>query len=198
MIIWKTINDTQGKSFPFPHPQHESPSEIRRLHYANSRMALLECLRECLKEPTCLLNENPKPHDLEIKDHHYLTHSPELLVSLAHTRGLAAACVAPKDKTCLGVGIDCEHIDRPFRSELLNKFSTENDKYESELRLWCGKEAAFKASSYFWQQEKTFVLKDIIVRDKFFEIDGLLKGNLSYEFSGDYLVSIATVTHLNK
>ena len=196
MIIWKTINDTEGNKFPFSHPEDEAQSPIRKRHFANSRMALMECLVELAPEshqkeasPLCL-------KDLAIKNHHQLENYPQLLVSLAHTRGLAAACLAEKMDDVLAVGIDCEHSERAFRSEILTKFAHENDKAISPLHLWCAKEAAFKAASYFWKEEKTFVLKDITIEGKTFVVPNLLQGTLSFELKDDYLVALAVVTKL--
>ena len=96
----------------------------------------------------------------------------------------------------MGVGIDCEHKDRPFKKELLTKFSCDEDSYESILSLWCAKEAAFKASSYFWKQQKTFVLKDIVINDQKFSIPDLLEGTIAFDYAGDFLITRAIVTKL--
>lgn len=190
MIIWKSINDTEGKAFKLGHPCEEAQTEVRKRHYANSRQALITCLKEFKESPP----QFTKASELLICGHHHLATNKTLLVSLAHTRGLAVACVAKESKEILGVGIDCELLNRPFRPELLSKFSRVDDSFKDPLHLWCAKEAAFKASSYFWTREKTFVLKDISIQENNFFVEGLLEGKLSYEVSGNYLITLATVT----
>lgn len=197
MIIWKSVNNTEGKEFDLGHPQDQAQSQIRKTHYANSRMALLMCLQEV--EPDSELSSS----DLEITGHHFLSKRPHYLCSLAHTRDMACACLIHVGDKALGVGIDCERSDRVLKPEVLSKFSCQEDHGQSPLHLWCAKEAAFKASSYHWSKShrthKTFVLKDIQVRANTFEISDLLKGRI--EFHQDphqqgFLIALAIVTDL--
>lgn len=193
MIIWNSVNDTEGKGFPFPHPLNEAQSDIRKLHFANSRLALINCLKE-LKPQAVEIQEIGQ---LEIVQHHHLKNFPNLLVSLAHTRGMAAACVAPKSESILAIGIDCESLERRFNENILEKFSTDEDSFQNILELWCAKEAAFKAASFFWQHEKTFILKDIVIQKNQFFVKGILAGEFTLEQKDRYLFAIAKVTQLS-
>lgn len=193
MIVWKTINDAEGQNFGFTYPKSEIPTDIRRTHFKNSRLALLKSIEELqLKE-----NHTSRPikfnssEDLEIEDHHHLKRDPKILVSLAHTRGLAAAASCFRSEKALGIGIDCESQDRIVKEALLDKFSTHDDQALDSLHLWCAKEAAFKASSYFWKEEKTFVLKDITVKRNSFTVDNLGHGEIHFKNERGHLICLA-------
>lgn len=187
MIIWKFTNDSDGQRFAFPYPPGQS--EIRKIHYQNSRQALYECL--LLKGII-----NPSEDDLKVSHHHTLEKHNNTLVSIAHTRGGACAVIGEKSSTLLGVGIDCESLERNIRHEILDKFSDEADQAKTNLHLWCSKEAAFKASSYFWRQEKTFILKDIRINHNRFEIPDLLWGELEHHEESGFLITKAFVRQL--
>ncbi len=189
MIIWKFIDDKGGHDFNLPYPDDPSQTAIRKSHFQNSRLALSECLKAHGRQVEAI-------EDLMIRDHHCLKKDNQLLASLAHTRGAACAIVATQSDKLHGVGIDCEQQDRVIRHEILDKFSGELDDAETNLHLWCAKEAAFKASSFFWKKEKTFILKDIIIKKDTFEIPGLLAGELEHENFSGYLVTKAMVTQL--
>jgi 4'-phosphopantetheinyl transferase EntD len=189
MIIWKFIDDKDGHTFNLPYPDDQAQTAIRKGHFQNSRLALSECLKGHGLQVEDI-------EDLTIRDHHCLKKDNQLLASLAHTRGAACAIVATQSFELHGIGIDCERQDRIIRHEILDKFSGELDDAETNLHLWCAKEAAFKASSYFWKLEKTFILKDIIIKKDIFEIPGLLAGRLEHENVSDYLVTRAMVTQL--
>ncbi len=195
MIIWKVADDSLGQKFALPYPKGEAPTAIRKTHYQNSRMALLLAIKE-VQESFGMKGPELKSDDLEIIDHHVLKNHQNLLVSLAHTRGLAAAVCAPKSSHLHGIGIDCESCERPVRPSYLTKFETSQDRYKDPLSLWCAKEAAFKACSYYWKREKTFVLKDIVVMDDSFVVEGLGNGSLKFYKESDHLICVATLEKL--
>lgn len=133
---------------------------IRKQHWQNSRLALAHCF---LEEAVKTSMETITHEDLLIEKHHHLLHHPDLLVSLSHTRGAAAAILAPKSDELLSVGIDVERADRTIKEGVLEKYDHPDDHGLNPLELWCAKEAAFKAASFYWKKEKTFILKDISV-----------------------------------
>jgi phosphopantetheinyl transferase (holo-ACP synthase) len=196
MIIWKVADDSLGQKFALPYPEEEARSAIRKSHYQNSRMALSMALGEVLKYQNAW-RKNITRDDLNIVDHHSLKNHPNLLVSLAHTRGMAAAACAPQGPKLFGVGIDCEALSRNVKESYQSKFKREDDQFQSPLHLWCAKEAAFKASSYYWKKEKTFVLKDIsVVHDKF-KVEGLGGGSLSFYEEKGYLICVAALHEID-
>lgn len=197
MIIWKTIDDSEGQNFPFEHPESESQNEIRKTHYRNSRLALMKAAIELRKSSSEILEVTfDSLKDLEITNHHHLKQQSNILVSIAHTRGLAVAACASKDNKTLGIGIDCESADRTVKESLLDKFSLKEDKANDYLHLWCAKEAAFKASSSFWKSDKTFVLKDITIVNDEFSIPNLGKGHLKFRNEKGHLICVAILEEL--
>lgn len=188
MIVTKiTFSENLNRTLPFPMP--EEFTAIRKEHWHNSRLALSDCLQELGHKVEC-------SEDLIVVDHHHLKGHPDTLVSLTHTRGAAGACAIKATKDVLGVGIDLEPIEREIKGEWKSKFLLPTDSGESDLHLWCAKEAAFKASSYFWNQEKTFVLKDIQLKGNKFEIPHLLEGKFKISREGNYLCTVAWVTKI--
>tara|TARA_R110000868_G_scaffold202649_1_gene450337 strand:- start:2357 stop:2938 length:582 start_codon:yes stop_codon:yes gene_type:complete len=97
---------------------------------------------------------------LEIENHQYLKHHPEFAVSLSHTRGISAAIASTQLKS---IGIDLEHADRKFKSEVSKFFLTDQDDEMDLLILWSAKEAAFKAIAPLGLKE-TLVLKDLVLK----------------------------------
>lgn len=193
MIVWKTINDAEGQEFGFAYPKNEIPTDIRRTHYKNSRLALKKAAEELTSAKPISFS---KLEDFEIVNHHHLKTNPNILVSLAHTRGLAAAACTYKSQDQLGIGIDCESENRIVKEVLLEKFATHNDHALNSLHLWCAKEAAFKAASSFWKRDKTFVLKDITVKKQSFTIDELGHGELHFHKERGHLICVATLKEL--
>jgi len=136
--------------------------------------------------------KKPRQKDLEISKHHHLTHHPEVLVSLTHTRGAGAAVTALMSSDLKGIGIDIEKKSRLLRPEVLSKISHHpQEESPTGIHLWTAKEAAFKAVSPFWQQSKTFILKDILVEGDTFSVKQLGNGTLRWFEWNDYLLCVA-------
>ena len=67
-------------------------------------------------------------------------------LSISHTRGYAAAAYHP----CRKIGIDIELSDRSVKNHVLKRYASEYELTQIQstfdaLRLWCAKEAVFKA-----------------------------------------------------
>jgi len=189
MIVSKITLSESKRRLPFQ--PNEGFTAIRLEHWHNSRSSLSDCLESFTGAPAATLEE------LKISSHHHLQKYPQYLVSISHTRGAAAAVLLQESDGYLGVGIDIEEKDRVIKPHAMEKFAVEEDHFQSPLKLWCAKEAAFKASSYYWKQEKTFVLKDIILKGTTFKIDGLGEGKITFEEKEGYLVSVAILTKLS-
>ena len=191
MYYYSVVNDSQGEGYPRQTPK--AFTKIRTHHWKNSRLALENCLQDFGLDQGAIKSVQ----DLEILKHHCLKEWPEILVSLAHTRGAACAVSIGAAQNICGVGIDIEKLDRRVNPEIISKFITSSDNtLEDYLKTWCAKEAAFKASSYFWREQKTFVLKDISVdlSTGVFKVKGLLEGDFEFIEEGDFLICIALVT----
>ncbi len=197
------IFNAEGSTFCLHGSEHFSA--IRKSHWQNSRLALTRCLIEMKYLDS---DKEVTSEDIEISEHHHLKKYPDLLVSLSHTREVAAAILAQKSKDLLGVGIDIEKSDRLVKPELLDKFQNDRDEGLDPLELWCAKEAAFKASSYFWKKEKTFVLKDIGVTSTSvtagdnvftsidFEVADTCSGTIEFSLEENFLITTAFVKTL--
>jgi phosphopantetheinyl transferase (holo-ACP synthase) len=98
----------------------------------------------------------------------------DLFVSLSHTSPNLAAAVVGEKSIFQSVGIDLEKSGRQMKINSGHHFLNESDDPELHnelLKGWCKKEAAFKAWSPFWDQEKEgkpLVLKDLDIRGKHF------------------------------
>lgn len=182
MFSWSCVNNATPNGFLKPDPTF---TEVRRQHWLNSRQALIYSCQN-------LGIERVEQKSLEITDHHHLTDFPDALVSLTHTRGAGAAVTALRGSGIRGVGIDIEKKSRLLKKGVLSKIS-DNPEEESPtgIHLWTAKEAAFKALSPFWQQSKTFILKDIKVMGDAFSVEELGSGSLHWFEWGDYLLCIA-------
>jgi phosphopantetheinyl transferase (holo-ACP synthase) len=103
---------------------------------------------------------------MEIIHNHYVVNVPGTLVSLTHTKDLAAAIIA-KQGEIFSIGVDLERIDREVKAELVNKFKNEHDTHNlTELELWVCKEACFKALSPVYKRlnlKRKLILKDIVI-----------------------------------
>lgn len=189
MFIWKVVDDKEGQNFAFPYPS-EDYTPIRQTHYRNSRLALQRAVEEL--SATSL----KKTEDLLIENHLHLKNNSDILVSLAHTRGIASAVSAKKSSELFGIGIDCESLHRDVKETIMDKFSHAQDKGLNPLKLWCAKEAAFKASSAFWKNDKTFILKDIVIKNDEFLIDQLGQGRIHFFEEREHLICIAELKQL--
>ena len=189
-VYEKLITNSQGNDFPLSPSEEVTP--IRLTHWKNSRMALAACLKEA---NPC--KEDVLHSDLVIDHHHKLKAFPDFIVSLSHTRGAAAAMLTRQTKAMLGVGIDIEEQTRTIKEGVIEKYAHPQDSGLDPLHLWCAKEAAFKASSFFWNREKTFILKDIKVIDHSFWVDDLLSGEVIHHYEEGYLITKAFVLSLN-
>ncbi|MFG1591491.1 4'-phosphopantetheinyl transferase family protein [Halobacteriovorax sp. CON-3] len=112
--------------------------------------------------------------DLSIINHLHLESDKSKLVSISHTKELAACalCTNPEVKS---VGIDIEWSERKMREGTFKYFvSHERElKLHTPLEIWCIKEAAFKAYSPFHddEKEKILVLTDFEIIEQ-----GILQG----------------------
>lgn len=130
--------------------------------------------RWCLKKLT-------QEENLNISNHLHMEESREKLVSVTHTKELAAGalCTNPEVKS---VGIDIEWSDRRMREGSFKYFVTCESELEihSPLEIWCIKEAAFKAYSPFHDEnKKILVLTDFRIINEG-QLEGPDGSTLSY------------------
>lgn len=166
-MIYKIVSS----SAPIPEPiRNRFKSSGRAREYYNSRLALLDCLKE--------IHITEKIDELEMVDHHRLKKYPNILVSIAHTKEIGACFISDKDEH-KSIGIDIELKSRIIKKDTSKFFLTKHDlNFTDLLDLWLKKEAAFKALSPLTTKEK-FVLTDIwINHNKFGLIDDELSGEI--------------------
>jgi 4'-phosphopantetheinyl transferase EntD len=132
------------------------PSKKRASEHYTSRLALLESLK------SCKLDQFKSYSDLTIVNHHHMLLAEEALVSLSHTHHFAMASVT-NCSDITSIGIDLENIEREIKPGLKKFYNNTHDQIQDQLRLWCIKEAAFKAISPLYEGEKQLVLKDIAI-----------------------------------
>lgn len=114
---------------PGVHPQ-------RKHSFLLARDALKKCLES--------LGQSISIQDLNLVDYHYLKSSPDLTISLSHTKTHGAALVAER-KIYRAVGIDIEEKTRLVKDSIRARVLHPHDYNLSSIELWCAKEAAFKA-----------------------------------------------------
>ncbi|MBF0312261.1 MAG: 4'-phosphopantetheinyl transferase superfamily protein [Oligoflexia bacterium] len=145
--------------------QRFAPQRVREKW--GSRLALLLGLRT-------LLGIEGDWKQLEIVSHHYLKNFPDYIVSITHNHDLAVAVISKRSQF-FSIGIDIEAINRPIKKESARFFVNSLDDVDSQslLKLWCAKEAAFKAiyplvSLMGWK--RPLALSDVWVRGHHFGI----------------------------
>ena len=164
-----------------------------------SRMALKKLL-ERHKVNTQLKN-------LTITNHLFLTHFPNFLVSISHSKFYAAAALGETNHY-RSVGIDLELCSRKIANGAERHFINIEDSFAPEvtpLQKWCMKEAAFKALSPLisdYPLNKSLVLKDIAFDQYYFGLPLFAKkiGEVSLEtkkFDGQhFLLACAWISKL--
>lgn len=145
-----------------------------------ARHALKKMLRE--QETPCV----------NIVNHLHLKSNPNTLVSLSHTKDMTMAAISSSnDFKSIGVDIeDSKRIVKPgiekfFVNDYDEILACQKDSYY--LKVWCAKEAIFKAVSPLYQKEdnKVLVLKDIILnKDKTFKC---------FHFNGHYDLALKDI-----
>jgi phosphopantetheinyl transferase (holo-ACP synthase) len=171
-----------------------SPSKIKACNTFLSRYALVQLLQEELNQ-IITFEEYKDLKKLEIENHLNLVHYPNYLVSISHTKNVATAIIA-NVKDYKSIGIDLEFSSRVINSKITKFYRHDNDIEDDDLLLWSKKEAAFKALFPLWMHDKTFVLKDIWVKDNEFGllIDEEIKGHFQVDkASNDLLVCVAII-----
>lgn len=152
--------------------QADFPSEIRARQFYQSRKALWEGIPESLRHKKGW-------QELEIERHLHLKGSPEILVSLSHTKGVGGAVSGPAGHDQLSIGIDLEWEDRQVKMGMEKFYLNDEDDRGNytELELWSLKEAAFKSISPLLQNwpYKRFVLKHIWIKEESFGLIGTHK-----------------------
>ncbi len=162
--------------FSYPDDFHPEANQGFRLsRYALSNLTKLHLGRE----------------ELDIESFNHLRHEPNTLVSLTHTKDIAAAIIA-NHQDYKGIGIDIEWKNRKFRPGIEKFFLLESDdKGIGLLPLWCAKEAAYKALSPHYHGEKVLVIKDITINNSKFYINNIAQGEIIFENGDDYFLAIA-------
>lgn len=166
------------------------PSSKRVREHYTSRLALIDALSKTNRSSNFTTYQ-----DIEIYNHLHLKADNSILVSLTHTNSLAAAAISTS-KNISSIGIDIESTSREMKEGILKFFRREDDEVDNVLELWCIKEAAFKAISPLYQQEKRLVLKDIIINDKgefILDSEQSIKGLYKIEVKEDHYVALAII-----
>jgi phosphopantetheinyl transferase len=99
-----------------------------------------EALRLCLRKKSLSLSVP----ELKVQNYQYLTAHPELILSLSHTKEAGAAVVG-SSLVYRSVGIDIEPETRVVKDTIAERIANKNDLSLEKIKLWCVKEAAFKA-----------------------------------------------------
>ncbi|MAE58760.1 MAG: hypothetical protein CME69_07765 [Halobacteriovorax sp.] len=130
--------------------------------------AARHALKKMLKEP--------EAHSINVVNHLHLKSDPNILVSLSHTKDMTMAAIG-SSKDFKSIGVDIENSKRIVKPGIEKFFINAHDEILANqkdsyyLKIWCAKEAIFKAVSPLYQKEdnKVLVLKDIILnKDKTF------------------------------
>jgi len=173
----------------FPGTSEMKP--FRAQEFASSRAALWLAMGRALSE----LRDPP-----ELVGYHQLKGAENLVISLAHTKGLGAAVVGCAKKF-QSVGIDVEYADREMKKESCRFFiNEEDDKSYSPLELWVIKEAAYKALTLSNNDQHT--MKSIIIKKNSFtynkQTDCFQMTTIDYRASKLFIAvaSIALECHL--
>ncbi len=188
LLIWE-------EDYPLPETflkEYPSPTKAKNTYL--SRKALAGLLSKKYNQDFPL----DSPIDLEklkILNHHNLLNFSDTLVSISHTKKVAAALIADIKKY-QSVGIDIEFLSRKMNPKIQKFFRHNEDQEENSLKLWSKKEAAFKALHPLWKEEKTFVLKDIWVKGNDFGllIDKNIRGHFQIDIiKNDLYVCVAII-----
>ncbi len=151
--------------------------------------------RYCLRQLTQRENFN-------ITNHLHLENEPQMLVSLSHTRGLAASALCVNEQIN-SIGVDIEWCGRKIREGSFKYFVSQDIELEfhSPLEIWCIKEAAFKAYSPIYEKNQSHNKKVLVLTDFRISEHGKLKGpgsiELAYqirehEYEGDkFIIALA-------
>lgn len=106
---------------------------------------------------------NPKIPELSTAyNHHHLIDSPQLLLSISHTKNLLLVIIADSNDY-KSIGVDLEYADRKIQPGTSKYFINKIDQVKTLLKLWTEKEAAFKACSPL--SDEITLLKQISIRN---------------------------------
>ena len=178
--------------FPFSLPKFDSA--FRETQWTSSRYALLKACQQI--QPDIHFQSF---NDFQIEKHLYLKLDSNLLVSLSHNKEYGAAIVGfDSNSPFISLGIDVEFIKRPVKEGIEKFFFHELDQppqnlffKNSKLAIWSAKEAAFKALSPFWKEEKVLVLKDLWIQGNQFGFKDESLGKIFWQSHNDDIL-IAT------
>lgn len=169
IIIYKKKKASEVR-FNFSLPSFER--DFKREQWLVSRFALLMALKEYGIE---VKNSD----ELEIDRFLSLQYYPNLLVSLSHHKDWGAAIIC-QSSSILSVGVDIEDVKRVLKEGTKKFFVHSKDSSMPLIKLWIAKEAAFKAISPLWENEKVLVLSDIWVTNESFGIAEERLGTLTF------------------
>ena len=158
-----------GEMALFKFEQEESPSETIK----NLSLAKEAAIRHVVKKL------NPQIPELNTAyNHHHLIDSPQLLLSISHTKNLLLVIVADSSNY-KSIGVDLEYADRKISPRTSKYFVNKRDQVKTLLKLWTEKEAAFKACAPL--NDQITLLKQISIRNDQFsaETEYPLHGSVS-------------------
>lgn len=128
----------------------------RKTGFILSRMALKNALKA--------QGINLSVDELLLSNYHQLHHSPDLTLSLSHTKHYGAALIG-KRKDFLSLGVDVEHEERLVKESIKERIAHPEDASLRNIELWCLKEAAFKALMNTGRFEKPLEFSSIEIGD---------------------------------
>ncbi len=137
-----------------------------------SRIALYRALKS-EKIPIKKMNDLKITEDFKLKELHSIS------FSLSHTKNIGAALLSKSND--ISIGLDIEWEGRKFNDETQRHFINSQDQLNNTnlLKVWCAKEASFKALWKFLNRRNALPRKSLVLKDISLEID---KNNFKFFF----------------
>jgi 4'-phosphopantetheinyl transferase EntD len=151
--------------------------------------------REALRRLLESVGENPQIDDLALSQPNQLEKYPQFTCSLSHTAQLGAAMLA-SGAEYLAVGIDIEQRNRQLRPAVLARISHQNDLALAGLKIWCLKEAAFKALMNSGQFERPVEFSSIQIKAEGWQREQI-SGEWELHEQQDHYVALAWIKKQN-
>lgn len=155
-----------------------APENARKHQSVMARRALEFCLKYLEFETNFASNL------LEIENHHHLKYCEKYLVSLSHTHKIAVASLALQTHYA-SIGVDIEYCSRKINGNTQKYFLNPKDREDNLLKLWCQKEAIYKALDPVknfraeFLDIKSILFTDIWIKDNKFGLDSLSTPSMS-------------------
>lgn len=148
--------------------------------------------REALKMALKSFGFDSPIRDLKLSHFHQLLLSPELTISLSHTKECGAALIGDR-KDFHSLGIDLEHEERQVKDSILERIAhPDDDDSLRKIEMWCLKEACFKALMNTGKFGAPVEFSSIhVARDRWFHPPSHLEGEWRIEKVKPFVVAMA-------